>query len=128
MKAMISQPMKGKTQEEILAERAGAVAALTEQGYEVIDTVFDLGPDIRPEAAPLKYLAESIEAMSEVDAVYFMEGWREARGCRIERAIAGEYGVTVLDAGGAPYGPCLGIRRCPYRRIFAPRDEAETMA
>jgi hypothetical protein len=103
VKIMISQPMKGRTEEEIRAERAVVVADLQEQGHEVIDTVFDLGPDIRPETRPLKYFAKSIEAMADVDAVYFMSGWEAARGCRCERLIAIEYGKQILDSAGVGF-------------------------
>ncbi len=39
-KAMISQPMLGRTDEEILATRAKAKAALEAKGFEVVDTFF----------------------------------------------------------------------------------------
>ena len=39
-KAMLSQPMAGKTQEEIVATREMAVAALTANGYQVVNTLF----------------------------------------------------------------------------------------
>lgn len=38
--AMISQPMAGKTDEEIKATREKAIAALKEKGYEIINTLF----------------------------------------------------------------------------------------
>ena len=41
LKAMVSQPMAGKSEEEILATRDKAVAALKAAGYEVVDTYFD---------------------------------------------------------------------------------------
>lgn len=47
-KVMISQPMKGKTKEQIYAERELAVKELRERGYEeykVIDTVFAESPE-----------------------------------------------------------------------------------
>lgn len=97
MKVMISQPMKGRTEEEIRAKRARVVTELQQQGHDVVDTVFDLGPDIGPDVAPLKYFAKSIEAMADVDAVYFMNGWKIARGCRIEHIIASEYGKKLLE-------------------------------
>jgi hypothetical protein len=97
MKIMISQPMKGRTEEEIRSERAAVVVELQEQGHEVVDTVFDLGPDIRPDVRPLKYFAKSIETMADVDAVYFMSGWEAARGCRIEHEIAYQYGKQLLE-------------------------------
>ena len=40
MKAMLSQPMNGKTEEEIKATREKAIAALEEKGYEVVNTLF----------------------------------------------------------------------------------------
>ena len=40
MKAMLSQPMAGKTEEEIVATREKAVAALKAKGYEIVNTLF----------------------------------------------------------------------------------------
>ena len=40
MKAMLSQPMSGKTNEEIVATREKAIKALTSKGYEVVNTLF----------------------------------------------------------------------------------------
>jgi Asp-tRNA(Asn)/Glu-tRNA(Gln) amidotransferase A subunit family amidase len=96
-KVMISQPMRGKTEQQIREERAAVVARLTADGYEVVDTVF---PNFKNEGnIPLKYLAKALEAIADVDAVYFMDGWKEARGCRIEHLVCEEYGVkTILPA------------------------------
>lgn len=41
MKAMISQPMNGLTDEQILAVKAKAVKSLEEKGYEVVNTFFE---------------------------------------------------------------------------------------
>jgi Asp-tRNA(Asn)/Glu-tRNA(Gln) amidotransferase A subunit family amidase len=82
MKAIISQPMKGKTEAQVRAEREAAIKHLNESGYEVVDTVF---PDFTNKGnIPLKYLAKSIEAIADVDLVYFIGDWKSARGCRIE--------------------------------------------
>lgn len=40
MKAMLSQPMAGKTDEEIVATREKAIKALKEKGYEIVNTLF----------------------------------------------------------------------------------------
>ena len=45
---------------------------------------------------PLCFLAKSLENMCLCDAVYFVEGWENARGCRIERAAAEAYGIKIL--------------------------------
>lgn len=94
MKIMISQPMKGKTEEQIRTERAELLKKLTEQGHEVIDTVFDDFPN--GQATPLHYLAKSIEFLANVDGVVFMKGWQNARGCRIEEICAREYGKFIM--------------------------------
>lgn len=91
MKVMISQPMKGKSEEQIGKEREKVVKELEAQGHEVINTIFDFGP----EKNPVYYLSKSIEAMADVDCVVFMQGWNQARGCRIEYQIALEYGKFV---------------------------------
>lgn len=95
LKIMISQPMKGKTEEQIRSERAELVKKLEEKGHEVVDTIF---AEETPEGdARLYYLAKSIEAMSKVDAVVFMPGWENARGCQIEHEIAVKYNKFIKE-------------------------------
>ena len=94
IKVMISQPMRGKTNEQIREERAELVKRLTEQGYEVVDTVFDKAPDGVDEA--IYYLAESIKFIGQVDMVVFMKDWEKARGCKVEHQVAVEYGKEVM--------------------------------
>lgn len=96
MKMMISQPMNGKTEEQIRKERADLVKELEAQGHKVVNTIFsEEAPKDSKEA--VFYLAKSIEAMSKVDAVVFMRGWELARGCRIEHKIAKEYGIFIKE-------------------------------
>lgn len=40
MKAMLSQPMAGKTDEEIIQTRERAIGILKEKGYEIVNTLF----------------------------------------------------------------------------------------
>ena len=103
MKAMLSQPMAGKTNEEIIATRERAIKALEESGYEVVNTLFTdewYSTESMKERGvvqiPLCFLAKSLENMSKCDAVYFCEGWKNARGCRIEHEVAVEYGLDII--------------------------------
>lgn len=93
MKIMISQPMRGKTNEQIKAERESLVKELEKEGHEVVNTVFDLAPEGKDEA--IYYLSKSIEFISEVDGLVFMPGWENARGCRIEHQVARDYGKFI---------------------------------
>ena len=97
MKLFISQPMKGKTKEEILADREKAIASAFRhfnERPEVIDSYFEDAPT---DANPLWYLGKSLQLLSTADVAYFAKGWEEARGCRIENTCAIEYGIDVIE-------------------------------
>lgn len=103
MKAMLSQPMAGKTEEEIIATRERAIAVLKERGYEIINTLFadewysqEAMKERGVENIPLCFLAKSLENMSLCHAAYFCKGWENARGCRLEHAAAKAYGMTII--------------------------------
>lgn len=103
MKAMLSQPMAGKTDEEIKATREKAIAALKEKGYEIVNTLFTdewYSSEKMKERGvvqiPLCSLAKSLTNMSLCHAAYFCKGWENARGCRIEHEAAVAYGLTIF--------------------------------
>ena len=103
MKAMLSQPMAGKTEEEIIYTRERAIAVLKERGYEIINTPFtdewysqEAMKKRGVENIPLCFLAKSLENMSLCHAAYFCKGWEETRGCRIEHEAAKAYGLTII--------------------------------
>ena len=95
MKVMISQPMKNRTEEDIREERKNIIEKFNNMHIEVIDTIFT---EEAPEDnnAGIYYLGKSIQEMSKVDALFMCDGWKEARGCRIEYQVAREYGVKIL--------------------------------
>lgn len=96
-KLFISQPMKGKTDDEILAEREKAIKSAERQlgePVEVIDSFFQSAP---ADAKPLWFLGKSLELLSGADIAYFAKGWQEARGCKIENTCAIEYGIAVIE-------------------------------
>lgn len=106
-KLFISQPMRGKTDEEILREREQAVAmaeAALGEKVEVIDSFFQGAP---ADAKPLWFLGKSLEMMAEADVAYFAPGWKDARGCRIEYMSAIEYGIPVIEEQGMSFGQAL---------------------
>lgn len=95
-KLFISQPMKGKSEEEILQERAKAIAEaerLLGEPVEVLETYFGKG------YRPLEFLGKSIMCLAQADAAYFAPGWGVARGCKIEHTCAVEYGIPVIGDG-----------------------------
>jgi len=102
-KAMIVQPMNGKTDAEIIAARERAIAVLNEKGYEVVNTFFtdewyskEQMKARGVEQIPLCFLAKSLENMSLCHAAYFCKEWEDARGCTCEHKVATEYGLEII--------------------------------
>lgn len=98
-KLFISQPMRGLTDEEILKAREeirikaeneiGEPVQLLESFFEGFSPVGNI---------PVAYLGKSISLLAEADIVYFGEGWKEARGCKIEHEVAEQYGISLMEA------------------------------
>ncbi len=97
-KIFISQPMKDKTDEQILKERERAVSVVKEkfngEDVEVIDSFFQSAPH---DAKPLWFLGKSLELLSTADVAYFVGEWKNYRGCKIENTCAKEYGIETIE-------------------------------
>lgn len=96
IKLFVSQPMRGRSDEEIAAEREYAKAAaerILNEDVEVIDSFFQGG-----DMEPLEYLGESLKLLAGADWAWFCDGWDEARGCKIENTCAREYGISILHS------------------------------
>lgn len=101
MRFMISQPIGGRTESEILETQKRAIEHLKKLGHEPIDTYF-VGDEpyevteYRIKNSGLYWLGLSLTAMSSCDGVFFCKGWEEARGCRIEHDSAIAYGLQTM--------------------------------
>ena len=102
-KAMLSQPMAGRTEEEIKETRERAIEVLKGKGYEIVNTLFtdewysnEAIAERGVVQIPLCFLAKSLENMSLCHVAYFCKGWEETRGCRIEHEAAKAYGLEVI--------------------------------
>lgn len=76
-KLYISQPMKGKTDEEIIHERNVAIRRTKSL---LIDDV------------------QVTDSLSTADIVYFTVGWDKDRDCQIEHAICVNCGIPTIEA------------------------------
>lgn len=102
-KAMLSQPMAGRTEDEIVSTREKAIKVLEGSGYEIVNTYFTdewyskSSMESRGVVQiPLCFLAKSLENMSLCHAAYFCKGWENARGCRVEHEAAKAYGLEII--------------------------------
>lgn len=93
-KLFISQPMRGKTDDQILKERKTAVTtaeSIVGEPVKIIDSF------VTETGTPLEYLSKSIGFLAQADIAYFASGWKDARGCKIEHECAVEYGIDRID-------------------------------
>lgn len=99
IKVFISQPMKDKTDLEIIITRNAAIDRIRrlfpDNDVIIIDSYF---MDHIPTEGniPLKYLAKSIELLADADFAYFCPGWQNARGCLIEYECAFAYDIKRI--------------------------------
>ena len=104
MNVFISQPMNGRSTEEIECEREEFVKDLKKylgEDIKILDTIFNFAEDV----PSLVYLGRSIEVLAKADLAVFMDGWKNARGCRIEHQAAKDYSIPTLELNGFWY-PC----------------------
>lgn len=100
MKIFISQPMKGRSDQEIIKERqeleefAKQVFPDSKEKIEVINSFYQQAPVTKN---PLWYLGKSLEYLSEADAVFFAPSWGNTRGCKIELMSCLLYNIPVYE-------------------------------
>lgn len=95
-KLFISQPMRGKSDDEILKEREKAIKKVEEKMGEQVEVIDSFFQDVPAYAKPLWYLGKSLQLLSTADVAYFTTGWENARGCKIENLCTIEYGIDAM--------------------------------
>jgi len=97
-KVFISQPMNGRTYDQILEERKAVVTDLRAHGLDVIDSVFKTTQDEESGNYALACLGRSFEMLSLADIALFLPGWQYARGCWMEHEACIRYGIPIVYA------------------------------
>ena len=98
MKVMISQPINGIPDSEVRRIQNELKERFAKYHIEVVDSFLTEEVDTNLRNKGVFYLGRTIQKfLSDVDAVYFVNGWQRARGCKIERQICEEYGIMILD-------------------------------
>ena len=102
-KIIVSQPMAGFTEEQIVETRNRFLQFAEKENLEVVNTYFEdewYSKEAMTERGvvqiPICFLAKSIEHMSMCHKVYFAKGWENARGCKIEHEVALQYGIEII--------------------------------
>ncbi|MBY0755031.1 DUF4406 domain-containing protein [Clostridium sardiniense] len=97
-KLFISQPMRGLTDEEILKAREEIRIKAERTIGEPIELIDSFFKDYKPVGnKPVAYIGKSIMLLATADVAYFGEGWKDARGCKIEHEVAVQYGIDRIE-------------------------------
>ena len=105
----ISQPMTGKSEEEILATRQKEIEKIHQlfdaDGVEIniIASYIDdatrkhfkehVSDDINWD---IFWLSQSLERLSMADMIWLCEGWEYSKGCNVELECAMQYGISIV--------------------------------
>ena len=97
MKVFLSQPMRGKTHEEILNSIREVQEFLTKYlestNIEIIESYSPRNKD----KEPLVALGDSIKDLSKADLAVFLNDWNQYRGCIIEHHTAKIYEIPHIS-------------------------------
>ena len=102
MKIFISMPMKAKGIEQVRQEMNIVFTFIKNKlpQAELVDSIID-GADkdiaIKGDDSGIWYLGESLKRLSEADIVFFVNNWKDFRGCSIEREVANAYGKFCVE-------------------------------
>ena len=107
----ISQPMTGKSEEEILATRQKAIdkihqlASKDGEQVNIIDSYIDdatrnefqgrMGDAINWD---IYWLSQSLQKLALADTIWLCDGWGHSKGCKIELECAIKYGLDVVSS------------------------------
>lgn len=97
MKVFISQPMNGRSDEEILKERELIISKYEEiynTKVEVIDS-FNKSPEDQIKGR-VWMLGNSISMMHNADLIIFAPNYESGRGCMVEEYVAKLYGLKHM--------------------------------
>ena len=110
MKVFVSVPVRGRSDADVAAEKQ-AILKRVEKEYpnetlELIDSNISEYAPMNGDEAGVWYLGKSLELLATADLAVFADGWRDARGCRIERAVCEAYNIPIFPDGKAYERQC----------------------
>lgn len=94
MRIYLSGPMTGLPNLNFPAFIAEA-ARLRELGYDVVNPA-EINPS--PDAKWADCMREDIRALTTCDTIALLPGWQDSRGAKLERLIASELGLDVVNS------------------------------
>lgn len=99
IKVFISQPMSGRTVQEIKDERASALAELSHSAKfkdAILIEINSFNENALNNSDPITELGKCISLMTSADVVVFCDGWGASRGCNVEHEVAVQYDIPYI--------------------------------
>lgn len=97
MKVFLSQPMRGKTHEEILSSIREVQEFLTKYLDSTNVEIIESYSPSNKNKEPLVALGDSIKDLSKADLAVFLNDWNQYRGCIIEHHTAKIYEIPHIS-------------------------------
>lgn len=97
MKVFLSQPMRGKTHEEILSNIREVQEFLTKYLDSTNIEIIESYSPKNKSKEPLVALGDSIKMLTNADLAVFLDDWNQYRGCIIENHTAKIYEVPHIS-------------------------------
>ena len=98
-KIYISQTLGDKTPKEIKEERDEALGDII---AAIGETVKLANPVVlNMDKGEIWCLGRDIQKLSEAQEAFFLPGWEEDKGCRVERAVCEYWGIPICDVQGS---------------------------
>ncbi len=100
LRVFVSQPMRGKTDDEIKKERRAAIEHVREEMGEDVGLFDSFWEGATHDEKPLWLLGKAFQLLSRADVAVFVGNWRDYRGCKLEHEAAKQYGIKVMYYDG----------------------------
>lgn len=96
MKVFLSLPTDGTSEEEIELTRSKMVKEIKKLHPGSNVAVLNPYKEGASEDISLLFLGDAIQTLNNVDAAYFTNDWKYARGCSIIYQVCEAYGIPVF--------------------------------
>ena len=99
IRVFISQPMSGRTVQEIKDERASALAELSRSAKfkdAILIEINSFNENALNNSNPVTELGKCVSLMADADVVVFCNGWVDSKDCNVEHEVANQYGIPCV--------------------------------
>ena len=93
MKVYISLPITGRDIERVRVDIDYVASRLREQGHEPVSPL-EINAD-NLDAPYAELLGNDIRALLDCKAIVLLDGWKNSKGCRLEKEAATIYGLEL---------------------------------